>query len=243
MKFSLKLMTVIAFSICFLLTGCSRRSTAYTAETYFTYEDQIRSAGYTKRRQTMYVAPAGQTFETAEALKEAVGAVDTVGVVEWESSDNKYTSYNLTGEDSTKVGAVTYTCRYAGSGERIARIGNGSYTEYTYKDKKIQKICRYDGEKKTAGSQAVMTMEFKYDSEGHNTVVSVSDSSEGTALKYDYRLSYDEKGKLVSIIYTNENGDEESHTELEYSDKGLIVSSSRFGKENQLLVYTEYSYE
>ena len=241
MKYSLKLIAVLAFSICFLLTGCSRRSSAYTAESYFTYEDQIRSAGYTKRRQVMYVAPSDKSFETAEALKEAVGTVDTVGVVEWEGSDNKYTSYNLTGDDNTKIGAVTYTCRYAGSGERIARIGNGSYTEYTYKDKKIQRIARYDGEKKTAGSEPVMTMDFKYDSDGHNMVISVNDKAE--KLVYDYKLSYDEKGKLTGIVYTNEAGIDESRTELKYNDKGLIVSSSRYGKENKLLVYTEYTYE
>ena len=85
--------------------------------------------------------------------------------------------------------------------------------------------------------------DFKYDSEDQNTMISYVDETEGTKLSYDYKLGYDESGKMISIIYVSDAGVEENHTEFTYNDKGLIVSSARYGKENQLLVYTEYTYE
>lgn len=227
--------------LCVFLSGCSKRSTAYTAEPYYTYEDLFRKAGYTKRIAYMYMA-GSETYESAEALKEAVGQPETAAVVEWEGSENKATSYNQ-GQDETKVGAVISSYRYAKSGERIAKIGGGYYLEYTYKDGKLVQINRYPGEKKTADAEAVMTIEFKYDSEGNNTVVSVVDETDGNKLVYDYKLSYDEKGRLSTIVYVSEAGDEESYTDFVYNDKGLVSSAARYGKDDRLLVLTEYSYE
>lgn len=234
------LMTAVII-LCVFFSACSKAKTANTAEGYYTYEDQFRKAGYTKRSQLMYVAGDGK-YETAEELKEAVGEPEVTGVVEWDSAGTKCTSYNLDAEGN-KIGAVTYTFRYNDAKRRIARIGNGYYTDYAYEDGRISRITRYAGEKKTADAQAVMVTEFKYDSEGVNTVVSITDDTEGTRLAYDYRLSYDDAGKLITIVYVSDDGVEESHTDFTYNDKGLITSSSRYGKENQLLVYTEYTYE
>ena len=189
----------------------------------------------------MYVAGDGK-YETPEELMEAVGAPAVTGVVEWEGKENKVTSYNLDA-DGNKIGAVTYTCRYSDAKKRIARIGNGTFTEYTYDSGHIAKITRYNGDKKTADAEAVMTTVFKYDADGVNTIVSINDNSEGTNLSYDYKLSYDDEGRLSRIVYISENGEQESYTDFEYDKKGLVISSSRFGKDNKLLVYTEYNYE
>jgi hypothetical protein len=163
-------------------------------------------------------------------------------VVEWEKSENKATSYNQ-GPDDTKVGAVTSSYRYARGGERIAKIGGGYYLEYTYKDGRLDQINRYSGEKKTADAEAVMNIEFKYDADGNNTVVSVVDETDGNRQVYDYKLSYDEKGRLSAIVYVSEAGDEESYTNFVYNDKGLVASAARYGKDDRLLVLTEYYYE
>lgn len=234
-------MSALLIVMCVFLGGCSKRNTANTAESYYTYEDLFRKAGFSKRTQLMYVA-GEETYEDAEALKEAVGEPQTSGVVEWEGSDNKCTSYTLDSEGN-KSGALTYTYRYAKSGERIAKIGNGYYTDYIYKDGKIDRILRYSGEKKTADAVTVMTVEFKYDAEGNNTVVSVHDETEGTMLAYDYKLSYDENGRLSTIVYVSDAGNEESHTEFTYNGKGLVASAARYGKDGRLLVLTEYTYE
>lgn len=233
--------TAVLVILCMLVSGCSKKTTAFTAENYYTYEDQFRKAGFTKRTQVMYVAGEGK-YETAEELKKAAGEQTVTGVVEWDPKENKYTSYNLDA-DGNKIGAVTYTTRYSNDKKRIARIGNGYYTDYSYEDGRIIQIVRYLGEKKTADAESVMSAEFKYDSEGKNTIVSIVDETEGQTVAYDYRLGYDESGKLTSIIYVSDAGTEESHTEFTYNDKGLIVTSARYGKDNSLLVYTEYTYE
>ena len=227
--------------LCIFISGCSKKPAVHTAEAYYTYEDQFKKAGFTKRTQVMYVAGEG-TYTDPEALKEAVGEQTVTGIVEWDTKENKCTSYNLDA-DGNRVGAVTYTFRYNESKKRIARIGNGYYMDYVYEDGKIASITRYAGDKKTADAQPVMVSEFKYDAEGNNTVVSIWDETDGPRLTYDYKLAYDESGKLITITYVADSGVVESHTDFTYNDKGLITSSSRYGKDNQLLVYTEYSYE
>ncbi len=234
-------LTAALVILCMLVSGCSKESAVFTAENYYTYEDQFRKAGFSKRTQVMYVAGEGK-YETVEQLKKAVGETTVTGVVEWDSKDNKYTSYNLDA-DGNKIGAVTYSTRYSSEKKRIARIGNGYYTDYSYTDGNIAKIVRYQGEKKTADALAVMSAEFKYDSEGKNTIVSIVDETEGQPITYDYRLDYDESGRLISIIYVSDGGTEESHTEFTYNDKGLISTSARYGKDGSLLVFTEYTYE
>ena len=240
-KSFVRAMSVLLVILCVFMGGCSKRSTANTAESYYTYEDLFRSAGFSKRTQKMYMA-GEETYEDAAALKEAVGEPSSYGVVEWEGSENKCTSYTLD-TDGNKSGALTYTYRYAKSGERIAKIGGGYYNDYIYKDGKIDRILRYSGDKKTADAETAMSVEFKYDAEGNNTVVSVRDETEGTLVAYDYKLSYDEKGRLSSIVYVSDSGNEESHTEFTYNEKGLVASAARYGKDNRLLVLTEYSYE
>lgn len=240
-KSYVRLMSAFLVILCVFLGGCSKRSTANTAEPYYTYEDLFRKAGFSKRTQLMYMAGEG-SYDSAEALKEAVGTPQTSGVVEWESSDNKCTSYDLD-ENGNKSAALTYTYRYAKGGERIAKIGNGYYSEYIYKDGKIDKIIRYLGEKKTADAVSVMTVEFKYDGEGNNTVVSVKDETDGTLVMYDYKLSYDDKGRITTIVYISDTGNEESHTDFTYNEKGLVASAARYGKDSRLLVLTEYTYE
>ncbi len=234
-------LTAVLMIFCIFIAGCSSKPSGYTAESYYTYEDAFKKAGYTKRTQVMYVAGEGK-YTSVDDLKAAVGENTVTGVIEWDAKENKCTSYNLDA-DGNKVGAVTYSYRYNNKKKRIAKIGNGTYTDYTYEDGRIQKITRYAGEKKTADAVAVMTADFKYDSEDQNTMISYVDETEGTKLSYDYKLGYDESGKMISIIYVSDAGVEENHTEFTYNDKGLIVSSARYGKENQLLVYTEYTYE
>lgn len=242
MKKNIKTAVMAALMIlCVFFSACSKAKTANTAESYFTYEDQFRKAGFTKRIQHMYVAGEGK-YETPEELKKAVGEPEVTGVVEWDSSGEKCTSYNLDA-GGNKIGAVTYTFRYNKAKKRIARIGNGYYTDYTYEDGRIMKITRYAGEKKTADAQAVMAAEFKYDANDINSIVSVTDDTEGSRLSYDYKLTYDDAGKLITIVYVSDAGEEESHTDFTYNDKGLIIDSARYGKDNQLLVYTEYTYE
>ena len=234
-------MTAFLVLLSIFFSGCGKRNISSTAEAYYTYEDLFRQAGYKKRTATMYMA-GEETYESAEVLKEAVGVPDTLGIVEWDGSE-QFTSYNQSA-DGTKVGAVTYSCRYANSKERIAKIGNGYYTEYTYNKKgKMEKIIRYAGDKKTADAQVLMTIEFKYDADDNNTVVSVKDDTDGTHVAYDYKLSYDEKGKLSRITYISEAGTEESYTDFTYNEKGVFASASRYGKDDRLLVYTEYTYE
>ena len=224
MKKNIKAAVMAALMIlCVFFSACSKAKTANTAEAYFTYEDQFRKAGFTKRIQHMYVAGEGK-YATPEELKKAVGEPEVTGVVEWDSSGEKCTSYNLDA-DGNKIGAVTYTFRYNKAKKRIARIGNGYYTDYTYEDGRIMKITRYAGEKKTADAQAIMVAEFKYDANDVNSIVSVTDDTEDT------------------IVYVSDAGEEESHTDFTYNDKGLIIDSTRYGKDNQLLVYTEYTYE
>ena len=147
MKKNIKAAVMAALMIlCVFFSACSKAKTANTAEAYFTYEDQFRKAGFTKRIQHMYVAGEGK-YATPEELKKAVGEPEVTGVVEWDSSGEKCTSYNLDA-DGNKIGAVTYTFRYNKAKKRIARIGNGYYTDYTYEDGRIMKITRYAGERK-----------------------------------------------------------------------------------------------
>lgn len=234
-------LTAALIILCLFVTGCGSKKAANTSEAYYTYEDQFRKAGYTKRTQTMYVAGEG-VYTTADELKAAVGEPAVKGVVEWDTKENRCTTYDLDAEGN-KIGAVTYTFRYNDAKKRIARIGNGYYTDYTYEDGKILSIIRYPGDKKTADARPVMVSDFKYDSEGNNTIVSIWDETEGPRQSYDYKLSYDDSGKLSGIVYVSASGVEESRTQFTYNEKGLITSSARYGKEDQLLVYTEYSYE
>ena len=125
---------------------------------------------------------------------------------------------------------------------RIARIGSGLYLEYLYEDGKIKKINRYEGEKKTADSSPVMVTEFKYDGEGSNTVISVTDIKNASK-SYEIHLSYDEKGRLVRLDYDSPEGSSSGYTILTYGKKNLVSSSAIYTADDRLSVYTEYTYE
>ena len=243
MKYASKIiMTAFVLMLCLLTAGCSKRSTANTAESYYLYEDVFKAAGFNKRIQVMHMAADGETFETPEELIAASKTSEVKEVVAWLKGENKCESYNLSGDDSTKVGNVVYTYRYNSAGLRIARVGGGLYLEYLYEDGKIKKINRYDGEKKTADSSPVMVTEFKYDADGTNTVISITDIK-NPSKNYEMHLTYDEKGKLVRLDYDSPEGSSSGYTVLTYNKKGLVTSSAIFTADDRLSVFTEYTYE
>ncbi len=109
----------------------------------------------------------------------------------------------------------------------VTRIGNGTYTRYTYENGQCTKLIHYE-----ADGQMISCMEYTYDSLGH--ISSMTDES-GT-----WYYTYDSQGQLVGAV-----APDGFSTQYAYDAAGNRTKVTSKGKEtlyaaNELNQYVGY---
>ena len=241
----MKIRKIAAATVLLFVSGCAKHTISYTVEPFYLFEEQMKTAGYTKRTTITYLPVEDVSFSTVAELKEAVQPAEMK--IETACDFKAWTceEYSYSESAEERAGVKAYTYNHKDDNTRVSRVSADTYTEYLYDDGHIVSATVYSGKKKTADAPVLTKYEMQYDNNGHGTMYMITDNTAASEKVTNLTVEYDDSGK-IHRVYTLLEGVKVSYTEFSYNEKGMMKCRTRYHitpDGDYIYAYYEYIYQ